>query len=256
MKVSNCLELTIALLLIAVFEGCNQQERNMKTSNFQLQNSKFQLPAIYTGTIPCASCPGIDYQIILDNERFTEISIYQDRSAGEFKNTGTWKISSDTLILSDNTDSIIKRFLVRDDSLVLLKKDKQQISGPMSHFYILEREGELESIYQRHQNLAAQGYKYFAAGNEPFWSFRIVSLNHAVFETPESHIEFEQFELPASSKNIDIDLKQKNVRLTTSIREDICRDSMSGYLFPQTVEVILQTTRPNTFKGCGIFLNR
>jgi len=256
MKVSICLELTITLLLFAVFEGCNQPDRIQKTSNSQLQNSTIQLPAIFTGKIPCASCPGIEYQLFLGKKRFTETSIYQDRSTGEFKTTGTWNILSDTLILSDNTESVIKRFLVRDNSLILLSSNKQQISGAMTDLYLLERQRELESIHQHHQKLAVQGYKYFAAGNEPFWSLKIDSLHHAVFKTPDSQIEFEQMELPDTSNNVEIDLKQNNISLTISIQEDICRDSMSGYLFPQTVEVILQTIKPNTFKGCGLFLNR
>lgn len=53
---------------------------------------RMPLPAAYTGKLPCADCPGINYQLnLLKQQRYTETLDYQDRSA-LFTERGTWQI--------------------------------------------------------------------------------------------------------------------------------------------------------------------
>lgn len=63
-----------------------------------------QLPATYRGLLPCADCPGIDYQLdLMDGGRYALRMIYRDRNSS-FDETGRWHVSDDgrTLFLESN----------------------------------------------------------------------------------------------------------------------------------------------------------
>ena len=45
----------------------------------------------FTGTLPCADCPGIDTQLVLSADgTYTITESYQERSAPTLKGDGTW----------------------------------------------------------------------------------------------------------------------------------------------------------------------
>lgn len=247
---------TLVLFGICVLVTCNKGD-DQQESNFPASTSvDLNLPAMYTGTLPCASCPGINYQLILEDGQFTEISVYQDRAPGRFEETGDWEISGDTLSLVDSEGSILKRFLADEESLTLLDKDNQQITGDLAEMYILEQTGNQTSIREHHQKLAEQGHTFFAAGNEPFWSLKVDSLNHLIFETPELSQNLGETDFLNTSGEIQLEAETNSTHISVHVRKSYCRDSMSGYLFPQTATAILQTADVDTLHGCGVFLNR
>lgn len=246
----------ISYLIFVAFISCSQPQDQQETGHSKTAQHNLNLPALYTGTLPCADCPGINYRLILEENRFTEISNYQDRSPGQFQETGTWKINGDTLTLIGLEDLILKRFLVADSTVTLLNMNNEQITGDLADMYILERTGNQDSIREHHQDLANQGYTFFATGNEPFWSLKIDSLNQAIFETPESSINFEEVNRSSTNGEIVFEGSTDSTQITIQVRSDYCRDSMSGYLFPQTVTATLQPFESDTLRGCGIFLDR
>lgn len=240
--------------ILFVLISCNGQKNQQETADFEAEQSDLNLPAIYTGTLPCADCPGINYQLIIKDDGFTELSQYQDRSPATFEETGTWKITDDTLTLIGLEDLILKRFLVNDTSLTLLNMNNQRITGELADMYILERTEDQDSIRIHHQELAEQGFTFFAAGNEPFWSLRIDSLNQLIFETPDSSIHFGEVNQSIIENEMSLDASTDSTQLSVQVQDEYCQDSMSGYLFPLTITATMQPSGTDSLKGCGLFL--
>ena len=75
------------------------------------QSAPFDVKAFagtFTGTLPCADCPGIDTRIVLAADgTYTISESYQERSAPEPKGDGTWTLEEDNqrLRLDPNSKS-------------------------------------------------------------------------------------------------------------------------------------------------------
>ncbi len=248
-------------LFFSVLISCNQPENQQETPAIETGQStsapeqiNLNLPALYTGTLPCADCPGINYQLIIEEDRFTEISHYQERSTESFKETGKWETNGDTLTLRGEENLILKRFLLADTSLTLLSRNNQKITGDLADMYVLERTGNQESIKKHHKDLADQGYMFFAAGNEPFWSLRIDSLNQVVFESPESELNLGTVNADSVKNKMQFEVSTDSTQLSLEIQDEYCQDSMSGYLFPLTITATMQPSKVDSLHGCGLFL--
>jgi hypothetical protein len=79
-----------------------QNFRFLKQSKAEAAAPPPKLPATYKGTLPCADCPGIDYQLnLLADHYYVENMDYQDRDAS-YQESGHWSLSDDgsTLKLS------------------------------------------------------------------------------------------------------------------------------------------------------------
>ncbi len=62
----------------------------------------------YSGTLPCASCPGIETRLILKDDKTYELSsTYIDEKDGKFNDKGTFKFSNDGsfITLTDSKDA-------------------------------------------------------------------------------------------------------------------------------------------------------
>lgn len=249
------------ILAFSVLISCNQPENQQETpaietgqSTAESEQISLNLPALYTGTLPCADCPGINYQLIIKEEQFTEISHYQDRSTESFKETGSWETEGDTLTLRGEENLIIKRFLLADTSLTLLSRNNQKFTGDLADMYVLERTGNQESIRKHHNDLADQGYVFYATGNEPFWSLKIDSLNQVIFESPERKLSLGSVNTATIKNEMQFETSTDSTQLSVQIQDEYCQDSMSGYLFPLTIKATMQPSKVDSLKGCGLFL--
>lgn len=240
-----------------ILTSCNQKRETETTSNSGVKTEPINitLPALYTGTLPCADCPSIRYSLIIDDSSFTEISTYDNDPNARFEKSGHWNMNGDTLSIYDSENSPLKRFLVNEKTLTLLDKENQEIKGDLSEMYVLERTGNQPSIREHHEDLADQGYKFYAGGNEPFWSLKIDSLNHLIFETPDSTQRFSDTDSTKDGDTVILKANSESGQITIQAEDNYCQDSMSGYLFPQTVSVVLESARNDTLSGCGLFLN-
>lgn len=238
------------------FTHCDSQVQKEKKTESKQNILDLRLPAMYSGTLPCADCPGINYRLIIEEDRFVEISHYQDRSPGSFEETGIWRLNADTLTLSQQDDkNFKKRFLVDEQSLRLLDSKNQQISGDLSEMYVLDRTGNQPSIREHHQRLADQGFKFYAGGNEPFWSVKMDSLNNLIYETPDSTLRFSDTDSTKNENQVILKASSESIQITIQAGNNYCQDSMSGYLFPRKATVYLQMVNRDTLTGCGLFLN-
>lgn len=240
-------------VLLTAFVACNNNTTTTQNdSTAQHTTPGTTAPAVitgtYQGTLPCADCPGMDYQISLfDDHTFHELVAYQGRGQGIASvETGTWKQTSDsTVMLQKKTDS--SSFLASEGKLLLLDTKGKRIEGVLASNYILKPvEGG-----DRRQLLAEKskaGIRFTANGNEPFWS---LDLDNKKIRFNNVNGDSLQLTLPPAKPNTDTLKVYTTPGITISIRNTVCTDDMSGLMKPNTVQV---QVKDKTYQGCGEYL--
>jgi uncharacterized membrane protein len=211
------------------------------------------LPAVFTGVMPCADCPGIEYTLSLRENRFTELSYYLERGEELFEIRGNWELRNDTLKLFRDEGELHKAFLYSRESIELIDRDLQRIVSDFEDSYQITRAQEKESIQKNHDEHRSLGIDFLASGNEPFWHLRADLQGTLYFRTPETEIDFPSFEIEDEAGR-DIIYRSENDTETiqVTITPGYCRDSMSGFLF--THRVTVETPDNRSVSGCGRFL--
>jgi len=240
-------------VLLTAFTACNNNTATTPhDSTSQHPTPGTAPPTVLTGTfqgtLPCADCPGMDYQISLfDDHTFHELVAYQGRGQGIASvETGTWKQTSDsTVMLQKKTDS--SSFLASEGKLLLLDTKGKRIEGVLASNYILKPvEGG-----DRRQLLAEKskaGIRFTASGNEPFWS---LDLDNKKIRFNNVNGDSLQVTLPPARPNTDTLKVYTTPDITISIRNTVCTDDMSGLMKPNTVQV---QVKDKTYQGCGEYL--
>lgn len=206
----------------------------------------------YQGTLPCADCPGIDYQISLfDDEHYRELTMYRDRNEGRAReDTGRWKLENDSIITLVGRDP--QRFLFEDGKLYRLDREGQRITGALADNYIL-RPVEGGNNYRQLKEKAAAGADFWASGNEPGWSLELDREKTIFFRDMNG----DSMRMPAPRPRPDTDTlqvytpKHEKTEFILTIRHRACIDDMSGFMRPYTVEV---QVNGKTYRGCGEYL--
>ncbi|MFX1703146.1 copper resistance protein NlpE N-terminal domain-containing protein [Chitinophaga sp. CC14] len=240
-------------VLLTAFTACNNNTTTTQNdSTTQHTTPGTATPTVITGTfqgtLPCADCPGMDYQISLfDDHTFHELVAYQGRGQGIASvETGTWKQTSDsTVMLQKKTDS--SSFLASEGKLLLLDTKGKRIEGVLASNYILKPvEGG-----DRRQLLAEKskaGIRFTASGNEPFWS---LDLDNKKIRFNNVNGDSLQVTLPPARPNTDTLKVYTTPDITISIRNTVCTDDMSGLMKPNTVQI---QVKDKTYQGCGEYL--
>ena len=99
------------------------------------------LPATFIGTLPCADCPGIDYQInLLIDHTFVSRMTYEERNTS-FDEQGSWDSSKDDkMLVLKPAHGRLQKFLLPDaDTLRQLDADGHEIQSKFN--YDLKRAG-------------------------------------------------------------------------------------------------------------------
>ncbi len=80
----------------------------------------------YEGTIPCASCPGIEMKLVLKNDKTYEMtSVYKEEKDGKFEDKGSFEFSKDGsfITLKDAKDPKEEKvFFVTEGSVFMAEK--------------------------------------------------------------------------------------------------------------------------------------
>jgi len=119
------------------------------------------LPATFQGLLPCADCPGIDYQLnLFDDGVFYLRMSYSERGDATFDDIGTWSIdaNSGTLALWGSAETPTLFRIVNEGTLRLLDSQGNDIASRLS--YDLRRSEKFVAIEPR---MTMRGmYLYFA----------------------------------------------------------------------------------------------
>jgi uncharacterized membrane protein len=248
------------LLILGIFislrinVACSELE---KLSDEEVPEETFSVPVSYSGVLPCASCPGIQYSLVLEDEKFTEASWYIDKDPNPFVKNGTWQQSADTLRLFDDSGELLKSFLLEGREIILLDETEERISGDLADNYRLFEISEFISIQEHLQALKKDGIEFTASGNEPFWSVRISTDRKLNYQTPDTSISIDARKLadsksePSAGNTIIYHALSGTSEYILQINPVHCQDDMSGFLFTHSVTFTIDN---KLYRGCGTFL--
>lgn len=130
----------IALLLFClVFSAaCSQKD---ETAPSAADKAAVKYFGSYEGTMPCASCPGIETELILNPDfTFSLIELYLDGEKELVLTEGKWKLSDDMSYISlgyDEEDPPRLYYTAEDNDIVKLDIYAKPILSPLN--YTLKR---------------------------------------------------------------------------------------------------------------------
>ncbi|RFS22387.1 hypothetical protein DVR12_11275 [Chitinophaga silvatica] len=231
--------------------GSNSDSTNNTTGTHQMT----KLTGTFQGTIPCADCPGINYQITLfDDHTFSELTSYQAKgmnvegipmNVANVEN-GTWKqLSDSTIMIQRKADNA--SFLAEDGHLLLLDPKGRRIEGVLAGNYVLNpvEGGDRRTLFAQKRQ---QGINFTANGNEPGWA---LDIDHKQIYFHTINGDSIKTALPSPQPNSDSLKVYTTKNITVSIRNTLCTDDMSGLMRPNTVQI---TYKGKTYRGCGEYL--
>lgn len=138
---------TFAIGLVILFTSCNSGKKketqitDESQSETLADNSMTSLDwdGTYEGELPCADCEGIKTIITINPDNtYTTKEIYLGKSATPKETNGTfkWDDKGQRIIFSDaNRHS----YFVGENTLTLLDKDGEKITGDLESFYLMHK---------------------------------------------------------------------------------------------------------------------
>lgn len=211
----------------------------------------------FYGIIPCADCPGIEYELHLhDDNTFKESVLYQDRMENAHIEDGTYNIENDSIIvLNRDGKEGFDRFVLRNNDLVILHSDGKEVEGPLAPYYILGKEKPDYS----NKFKSTMDYSFKASGNEPFWDIRfgddsklyisgLLGADQVSYSFPMPKAK----ELNEHAKSYHI--KNDKLEMNLLISTQACDDTMADYTYTHKVSLQLKLADWNEFQdfeGCG-----
>lgn len=94
----------------------------------------------YTGTMPCADCPGIATTVTLEPQGAARLSrVYLERNDGRaFSSTGRWTVHDNRVMLTME-DGEILFFHTGENTLTALDIEGHEITGPIAAHMVLRK---------------------------------------------------------------------------------------------------------------------
>lgn len=101
-------------------------------------DAKEELTGVFAGTLPCASCPGIQTKIeLLPEGTYTMQTVYIDQTEGTFTHSGKFEWdASNRVITFDN--ELVAQCLLEGNTLSVLVDGKKH-TGPIADHYVLTK---------------------------------------------------------------------------------------------------------------------
>lgn len=131
----------LILLLVLLFSACSTEqsdERRLIIEDF---------PVSYSGTLPCADCPGIDYRLNLfaDNSYYLQLHYQDSGDNSTVYQLGQWQQHTGQLrLLSDDPQQTAFQ-IEKDGNIRLLDQEYVLINSSLN--YELQRDSEFKAIY-------------------------------------------------------------------------------------------------------------
>ncbi len=132
-------------LMSCTNKGSKQNEESQDTTTETIADShtseiSLDWEGVYEGTMPCASCEGIETVVELkDDNTYTATYTYMGEDEYTVSNEGsfTWDESGQVVILVAEDD--IKQFKVGENHITLLGDDGEVNTGELAEYYVLKK---------------------------------------------------------------------------------------------------------------------
>lgn len=252
-----------AFIIVLSGISCNTSKQSTQTIK-----SVNELSGTYIGTIPCADCEGIIYELQLKSDNtYNNSLIYKGKSDTPIKKSGTYTFNKQIIQLDSNAGSM-NMLQKTAEGLLLLDKNGKVIEGSLANNYKLtpiatstvstnsENSGMQKILMQKQQ----EGIDFYAIGNEPSWSLDMDFDKIIRFKTANGIT----FNAPAVEPELAQDHNVKRFRAVTESGEIIiqiiqgdCKDTMADRSYPYQVTVDFKTSTASDFtslKGCGMYI--
>ncbi|PAU92653.1 hypothetical protein CK503_15580 [Aliifodinibius salipaludis] len=135
------------LVAFIAITSCNNAEKQSlkeqsKVTSEQRAQSERSITGVYSGTLPCADCPGIETSLKFKPQNKVEkTTLYLDSNDTEKTMKGSYKINTDdgliVVTLSDNKKEFYR--MKSDSAIVMLNSDKKEVTGPIADAYVLTK---------------------------------------------------------------------------------------------------------------------
>lgn len=137
-------KLFLVVSLVALLVGCKTTSEKEVTVVATADNSRTSLDwnGIYSGTLPCADCAGIDFTISLCKDNTYSLSrTYMKNPEANFRTEGTfeWNEEGSKITLKDAEGNEEFKFKVGENRLLYLDLQGNEITGNLADKYILTK---------------------------------------------------------------------------------------------------------------------
>lgn len=153
------------IIIVMTVAACNNNKKTndsetsanetLETSDTHTAKNSIDWKGTYFGTLPCASCPGINTLITLNNDNTYEKTVEyleSDDTPETIKGTFTWDKDGKIITIGENT------YLVGENQLFALSADNKVIDGDLAKNYILKKT-ELEPSLDANEGYTLQQFK-------------------------------------------------------------------------------------------------
>ena len=155
----NSVSLSILLILSIFSISCASQKKQAKTPATVGDNSMTSLDwnGIYRGILPCADCPGIKIQLLLNSDMTYKVKTSYLERGTEYESEGSfsWNETGNIIALDSNFN---QKYLVGENLLIQLDGEGNRITGDLAPRYILEKE---------HIELTGKNWKLIMLNEKP-----------------------------------------------------------------------------------------
>lgn len=137
----------IAVLAFTLMNCTNQSSKNEDATtddqtvvDMHTSENSLDWAGVYEGTMPCASCEGIETVVELkDDNTFTATYTYMGEDEYTVSNEGmfTWDESGQVITLVAEEDT--KQFKVGENHITLLGEDGEVNTGELAESYVLKK---------------------------------------------------------------------------------------------------------------------
>ncbi len=100
------------------------------------------LTGTYSGLLPCASCPGIAYQLTLyPDMSYKEEVEYQEKGGEIILTNGKYALKNDTVLWLQDKPSTegMHYFSIQENTLTMLDRSGKPMSGKLASHYVLAK---------------------------------------------------------------------------------------------------------------------
>jgi uncharacterized lipoprotein NlpE involved in copper resistance len=127
--------LSVAFLMIGM-SACKSKEKTEPAAPLSIN-----WQGTYTGTLPCADCPGIQTQITLSADNTYKVDWQYLDKENVYTQTGTFQWNeSDSIVTLDISDETPFCYKVGENTLTQLDMDGNAITGELAENYVLVKQ--------------------------------------------------------------------------------------------------------------------
>lgn len=247
-----------AFFFITACQAQRESRNEIKEAPAEL---KSQVVGTWQGTLPCADCEGIGYQLVLNPDGgYSEQLEYRGKSAENFTASGRWIVSTDSVVHLDKQEKEgHQSFAFANGQLEVLDLEERSIATELVAAYKLQKSGRQTDIWTQK---AQRGVDFVAMGNEPSWSLEIdfeksmifTSLNEPDTVVTPVPVGLQGGKITATAYTAETE----NGTLSLTISEEACSDAMSGEGFDYKVTVSAKSMDMQSaaeYTGCGRYLS-